>query len=181
MANCLRISKQNVAERQQRGKTRTYLTLLRDIWKHFSKPNKANESLWWANHCSHTYRPLSLCYSLPCAALTNHAFQIPSQEQNKPTYKSTFFCLFVYFIFLACLHWAAWKDDTVAKEEEIHPQKQWQRGEGSFLKEGGLGRMPIYRVCAFAIARLNQYESNSAWNTISPCVKQETKSTQRED
>lgn len=87
IANCLLISKQNTAEQQHAGKTGTRLVLPRDIQLHFSKPNKANESLWWANHHSHTYRPLSLCFSLANATLTNHAFQMPSQEQNKPTYK----------------------------------------------------------------------------------------------
>lgn len=43
------------------------------------------------------------------------------------------------------------------------------------LQREGLGQLPIHGVCAFAIARLNQYVSNSAWNTISPCLKRRRK------
>lgn len=49
------------------------------------------------------------------------------------------------------------------------------------LQRDGLGQLPIHRVCAFAIACLNQYVSNSPWNTISPCLKKKMKNTQRED
>lgn len=46
------------------------------------------------------------------------------------------------------------------------------------LQREGLGQLPIHTVCAFAIARLNQYVSNSAWNTISPCLKKKMKNTE---
>ena len=39
----------------------------------------------------------------------------------------------------------------------------------------GLGQLPMHGVCAFTTAHLNQYMSNSAWNTISLCVPKKKK------
>ena len=54
-------------------------------------------------------------------------------------------------------------------------QKTMTARKKKLLQREGLGHLPIHAVCAFAIARLNQYVSNSAWNTISPCLKRRRK------
>ena len=43
----------------------------------------------------------------------------------------------------------------------------------------GLGQLPMHGVCAFTTAHLNQYMSNSAWNTISLCVPKKKKRQQQ--
>ncbi len=74
-----------------------------------------------------------------------------------------------------------WKVGEERKSKKCILKTMTARKKMLLLQREGLGQLPIHRVCAFAIARLNQYVSNSPWNTISPCLKKKTRNTQRED
>lgn len=49
------------------------------------------------------------------------------------------------------------------------PKKPMTARQRLLPNREGLGQLPMHGVCAFTTACLNQYMSNSAWNTISLC------------
>lgn len=52
--------------------------------------------------------------------------------------------------------------ENVTRGEKKNILKTMTARKKLLLQREGLGQLPIHRVCAFAIARLNQYVSNSA-------------------